>query len=131
MSLQTTYWVPICLGGNLPYIQITSKVLPYIRFPYKRSVVQTFLIPLTPVLVHQIHALRAPLERELLLPVGAAVPLLADAEGHLHHARPAAATAAAQRPGDGALAARQAQGEREQRSRPGTVSCGKCNNKIS
>ena len=26
-------------GGNLPYIQITSLVLPYIWLPYKRSVV--------------------------------------------------------------------------------------------
>ena len=38
-SLQATYWVPICSEGNLPYIQITPTVLPYIRLPYKRSLV--------------------------------------------------------------------------------------------
>ena len=38
-NLQTAYWVPICPGWNLPYIQITSIVLPYIQLPYKRSVV--------------------------------------------------------------------------------------------
>ena len=38
-SLQTTYWVPICPGGNLPYIQITSILQPYIQLPYKRSLV--------------------------------------------------------------------------------------------
>ena len=36
---QIVYKVAICLSGNLPYIQITSIVLPYIRLTYKRSVV--------------------------------------------------------------------------------------------
>ena len=34
--------MPICPGGNLPYIQITSMVLPYIRLPYKRTVVYSY-----------------------------------------------------------------------------------------
>ena len=39
-SQSTKYLVgTYCPGENLPYIQITSIVLPYIRLPYKRSVV--------------------------------------------------------------------------------------------
>ena len=36
---QIVYKVAICPRGNLPCIQITSIVLPYIRLRYKRSVV--------------------------------------------------------------------------------------------
>ena len=36
---QIVYKVAIRPRGNLPYIQITSIVLPYIRLSYKRSVV--------------------------------------------------------------------------------------------
>ena len=61
-----------------------------------------FIITYPSLCHHQIHALGAPLEWQLLLPVGSPVPLLPDAEGHVHDAR----AASAQRPSDGALAAR-------------------------
>ena len=43
---QIVYRVAICPGGNLPYIQITTIVLPFIRLPYKRSLVYLTKHPL-------------------------------------------------------------------------------------